>query len=147
MLGHRHRDRVHYTQGSDRWRGIANRRNSAQGEFPGHADCSGYTTWCLWNALHLLYGKGDVVNGAAWKAGFTGTQINHGRRVTDNNIRRGDLVFYAVSGQTPTHVAICVGHRDGRPMVISHGNEAGPLYLPYNYRRLVQVRRYIHADV
>ena len=59
----------------------------------------------------------------------------------------GDLVFYASRGTTPTHVAICVGHKQGRPYVISHGSESGPLFLPYGYRRVVQIRRYVHDGV
>ena len=59
----------------------------------------------------------------------------------------GDLVFYAGSGSTPTHVAIMVGRKQGRPYVISHGNEAGPLFLRWNYRRHVQLRRYVHDGV
>jgi cell wall-associated NlpC family hydrolase len=60
---------------------------------------------------------------------------------------RGDLVFYAKSGSTPSHVAIVVGRREGRPMVVSHGSESGPLYLPWDYRRVVQARRYITTAI
>jgi len=147
LLAYRNRSRVHYTQGSRRWRGIDARRNAAQGEFPAYADCSAFTTWCLWNGLHLGYNKPDVVNGYRWRAGFTGTQIRHGRRITVGEMMEGDLVFYATYGYIPTHVAICVGRRYGRAYVISHGNESGPLFLPYSYRRLIQVRRYIHDGV
>lgn len=89
----------------------------------------------------------DVVNGANWKAGFTGTQVAHGRRIKGGRLARGDLVFYANSGSTPRHVAICVGKRDGRAMVVSHGSESGPLYLRWDYRRVVQCRRYIYDGV
>jgi cell wall-associated NlpC family hydrolase len=147
LLAYRNRGRVHYTQGSRRWSGISGRRNSAQGEFPYYADCSAFATWCLWNALYLPYRRPDVVNGHQWRAGYTGTQIAHGRRIGPSTMRRGDLVFYAVRGSTPTHVAICVGRPNDRPMVVSHGNESGPLYLPWNYRRVVQVRRYIRDGI
>jgi hypothetical protein len=37
-----------------------------------------------------------------------------------------------------------VGHRKGVPIVVSHGSEAGPFLLPYNYRSDDgQIRRYI----
>ena len=147
MLGYRNRARVHYTQGARRWSGITDGRNSARGQFPAYADCSAFTTWALWNGLYLLYREPDQVNGLGWNYGFTGTQIAHGRRVAPSKMTHGDLVFYASSGQTPTHVAICVGRKQGRPMVVSHGSESGPLYLPWNYRRHVQVRRHIHSDV
>ena len=84
---------------------------------------------------------------AAWQAGFTGTQIQHGRKITAGEMLAGDLVFYAGRGSTPTHVAICVGRKGDRAMVVSHGSESGPLYVPWNYRRVVQVRRYIHDAV
>ena len=150
LLGWRNRTAIHYTQGSRRWEGIDHRRDARKGQFPNYADCSAYATWCLWNGLLLPFGKPDVVNGAHWRAGFTGTQIRHGRAVAwTAEMRKGDLVFYANSGHTPTHVAIMVGRqpRNGTPMVISHGGESGPLYLPYNYRRIVQVRRYIHNGI
>ena len=149
LLGYHNRSRIHYSQnGSLRWYGIDRHRNASQGEYPRTADCSGFTTWCLWQGLYLAYDKPDVVNGYHWRAGYTGTQIEHGRRVTAGGMLRGDLVFYASRGSIPTHVAICVGRRsDGRKMVISHGSESGPLYLPYDYRRVVQIRRHIHDGV
>ena len=149
LLGYRNRGRVHYTQGSARWSGISGRRNSRQGEYPYNADCSSYVTWALWNALYLPHKKRDVVNGAAWKAGFTGTQIRHGRKVRAGELLPGDLVFYANSGSTPTHVAIVVGRRGNKPMVVSHGSESGPLFVPYDYRRRTPggYRRYIHDGV
>ena len=146
LLARSHKGSVHYTQGAARWSGIARRRNSARGDYPTAADCSAFATWCLWNALYLTYGEPDTVNGARWQGGFTGTQIAHGRRIAPSKMLAGDLVFYG-SGSTPTHVAICVGKRDGKTMVVSHGSEAGPLYLPWNYRRVIQCRRYIHTGI
>lgn len=147
LLAWRHRGNVHYTQGSRRWSGITGTDNAALGQYPNWADCSAFATWCLWNGLYLPFHKRDVVNGLEWKYGFTGTQIKHGRRITGSQLRRGDLVFYATRGETPTHVAVCVGRKDGRPMVVSHGSEAGPLYLRWNYRRVIQCRRYVHDGV
>jgi hypothetical protein len=133
------RDKVHYTMGSSRWEGIEKRRNAHLGQFPAHSDCSSFATWCLWNALFLKYGVDDVVNGQNWKAGYTGTMRDHGMRVRDvENVRRGDCVFYE------GHVTIVVGRKaDGTLMVVSHGMEAGPFYVRYNYRRPTQIRRYI----
>ena len=132
---------VHYTMGGRRWDGIKNRRNAARGEFPTHADCSSFVTWCLWNGLFLRYGLGDSVNGHDWKAGFTGTLLDHGRRVSQTSqALRGDLVFYSVPSP---HVTIIVARKDGVPMVISHGLESGPHYRKFNYRTPTQIRRYI----
>ena len=54
----------------------------SNGQTPWTADCSAFTTWCLWNGLYVAYGKPDVVNGLHWDDGFTGTQIQHGRKTT-----------------------------------------------------------------
>jgi hypothetical protein len=135
------RDKVHYTMGDRRWEGIEKRRISRLGEFPAYSDCSSFATWCLWNALAVGYGLDDIVNGHNWKAGYTGTMREHGWRVRDvENVRRGDCVFYA----NPSHVTIVVGRKaDGTLMVVSHGIEAGPFYVRYDYRQPTQIRRYI----
>lgn len=79
------------------------------------------------------------MNGQNWKAGYTGTMRDHGKRIvnTPGDILRGDCVIY--SG----HVAIVVGWKNRVPMVVSHGSEGGPYYVRWNYRRPLQVRRYI----
>lgn len=149
LLGYHNRGDIHYSRGTIRWQGIDGKYESRKGQYPRNADCSAYSTWCLWNGLYVAYNKIDVVNGARWRAGYTGTMMAHGvvvRRVSD--MRKADVVLYAYSGQTPTHVATVVGRdKNGVPMVVSHGSEAGPLYLPYNYRRIICVRRYIRKGV
>ena len=144
MLGYHHRDEIHYTQGDGRWNGIDNHRIAKQGEFPHQADCSAYVTWCLWNGLHVPFKLKDHVNGLDWKAGWTGTLCEHGKRVSHiNDVRRGDVVLYG-SGAPFHHTAIIVDRKDGKPIVVSHGSEGGPYLLPYNYRSDVgQIRRYI----
>jgi cell wall-associated NlpC family hydrolase len=136
-LAYRHRGAVHYTQGGMRWQGIRSHLIARNGHYPNWADCSSYTTWCLWNGLRH-YGVRDVVNGLNWNAGYTGTQLNHGVRAT-GRLLQGDLVIYGRSFPGH-HVAIYVGNG----MVLSHGQEAGPLYLPYRYRSdILSIRRYI----
>src|SRR5262245_44196423 len=75
MLGYHNRDRIHYTQGGQRWQGINDTRLAAKGEFPNFADCSAFVTWCLWNGMYVPFKERDTVNGAAWKAGYTGTLL------------------------------------------------------------------------
>lgn len=76
----------------------------------------------------------DVVNGQSWRAGFTGTQLSNGISVSARSMLPGDLVIYR------GHVAIYVGN--GK--VVSHGSEAGPVLVPWNYRGdVVSIRRYI----
>jgi cell wall-associated NlpC family hydrolase len=139
MVGFYHRGNVHYTMGGRRWSGIDSKRHAKYGQYPFYADCSAFTTWCLWDAT-AIYGIRDFVNGAAWRGGFTGTQTHHGVPVSSyRKLLTGDLVFYGGSYWTPSHVAIYVGN--GK--VVSHGSESGPYLLPWNYRRVTQMRRYI----
>lgn len=134
---------VHYTQGPQRWEGINRRRDPRKGQYPNWADCSSHATWCLWCALWLLFKIPDIVNGANWAAGYTGTLLRHGRQVTADTARRGDLVLYGTPGSTGAHVATVV-KRGPFPLVNSHGSEGAPKLLPYNYRRdIMSIRRYI----
>lgn len=139
LLGVRHEPVIHYTQeAGPRWEGIRENRKAYKGEFPRYADCSSYTTWCIWNGLGH-YGVRDTVNGLAWKAGYTGTQKQCGKRVQYRfSWRTGDLVHYG--GGTGKHVAIYIG----RGQVVSHGSEAGPMILPWDYRSdYAETRRHI----
>jgi hypothetical protein len=141
-LGYNHRGNVHYTQGSKRWEGINKDLKAHQGEYPRYCDCSSFSTWCLWNGLDHFHIK-DIVNGAAWKAGYTGTMLKHGKPVKHKeNFLRGDCVIYG--GGVGKHVAIIVGAKNGVPMVISHGSEGGPYYVRWDYRSDINVvKRYV----
>ena len=97
----------------------------------------------VWNGLHLGFGCRDTVNAAAWKAGYTGTMLKHGKRVEHlENALVGDCVIYG--GGTGKHVALVIGKRNGRLMVISHGSQPGPYYLPYDYRSDINQIRQVH---
>lgn len=142
-LGYSNRTRVHYTQGSQRWEGINKRLDAREGEYPRYADCSSFATWCIWNGLYLPFKCRDTVNGAAWKAGYTGTMLTHGKEVVHrSNVLPGDCVIYG--GGTGKHTAIVIGKRNDQIMVISHGSEGGPWYVPMDYRSDVNcIRRFI----
>jgi cell wall-associated NlpC family hydrolase len=144
LLAHHHAREVHYTTGVRRWQGIDEKRNARLGMYPTEADCSSFATWCLWNGLFLGFGLGDNVNGAHWRAGYTGTMLDHGKQVRAvTNVQRGDLVLYG-SGPPCEHVTVVISIKGRVPMVISHGSEAGPFYLEYDYRSdIYQIRRYI----
>jgi hypothetical protein len=145
MLGLHNAPRLSYTQGAKRWEGIDKHCNARLGQYPKNADCSAFATWCIWNGLYLGFGVRDTVNGANWKAGYTGTMLTHGKKVQhEGNVQRGDCAIYG-HGAPGEHTAIVVGRRaDGTIMVISHGSEAGPFYLPAHYRAdLMEFRRYV----
>ncbi|MEA2154123.1 MAG: hypothetical protein QOE11_263 [Solirubrobacteraceae bacterium] len=136
---------IHYTQGPARWEGINKKLNARLGQFPRNADCSSFATWCIWNGLHVGFGLGDLVNDARWSGGYTGTMLSNGKPVEEiSSVQRADCVIYG-TGAPGHHTAIVVGRaEDGTPMVVSHGSEPGPFYLPYNYRGDVMgFRRYV----
>ena len=145
-LTHANEPVVHYTQDSRRWQGINEHRDASKGSHPNYADCSSFATWCLWNALFLPHGMEDVVNGSSWQAGYTGTMLQHGRVVSAADALPGDCVLYGAPGSTGAHTAICVSSGPV-PTVVSHGSEAGPYKVAYNYRSdIMSIRRYIDGN-
>lgn len=127
---------AYYTQGSQRWQGVT----IVYGKVVAHpktfpalrsGDCSaGYTRWVL-AALQSHLGRvpHDVVNGASWRAGYTGTIAAVCHRVTDPRI--GDAILYG-HGPTFEHVT---GITDvTKRLCVSHGGDNGPIIEPWDYR-------------
>lgn len=129
MVGYMNRYSIHYTQSGLRMQGVRN--HILPPHFPSYEDCSSFSTWCYWVAK-ALDPNGLGYNGQ----GYTGTLINHGKRVYTAGV--GDLVFYGWSRGIPSHVAVSVGY--GR--VVSHGSEIGPLLLPIGYRPITSIHTY-----
>jgi cell wall-associated NlpC family hydrolase len=139
MLAVKHRDQIVYTQKAARWNGIQHGFRAYKGEYPKAADCSSFVTWCLWDALGGPKAGADIVNGAGWRAGFTGTQCSRGRVVSQAQMRPGDLLFYRNSAGQIGHVAMYLG--DGK--AVSHGSDPGPQIVKPNYRPIAQIRSYL----
>lgn len=142
FVGLHHAPQMHYTQNSvGRWEGIHLHLVARNGHFPNHADCSGFATWCVWNGLFVPFGVRDTVSNSSWNYGYTGSMVNHGKRVRSfHSILPGDLAFYGNPVGSTGHVAVCVGGG----LVISFGSEPGPFLLPIKYRSdFGQIRRYI----
>jgi hypothetical protein len=139
LLSIQHAPEIHYTQGARRWDGLNGHLKAYKGQYPTYGDCSAMATWWLWNGLGH-YQVRDTVNGADWKAGYTGTMLEHGKPVIHmGNWLRGDLFIYG-RGFPGAHVAMHLGGG----WVASHGSEAGPFKLRWDYRSdLLAVRRYI----
>lgn len=126
-----HKDEIHYTEGSQRWECIDRGIKAWRGEYAKHGDCSSSLTAWVWSGLDHFHVR-DVVNGLRWQAGNTESMLNHGRRV--RSLFPGCAVIY--NGHTALYT--------GGGLVVSHGSEAGPLLLPWNYRSdIVSLRSYI----
>ncbi len=98
---------IHYTQDSRRMQDFGPPPN-----VPNYTDCSGFATWC-----YKVAGAPDP-NGLHFNGtGYTGTMLNHGRRV--GNPQPGDLVFCF---SPVSHVCVYIG--GGR--CVSHGHEGYP---------------------
>lgn len=137
ILAWRRKDTI-YTEGPSRWDGIAHNHQARHGEVPRYADCSAFVTWCLWNALHVGYGRPDTVNGEGWTGGYTGTLLEHGREVASPE--PGDAVIYG-TGWPGQHTALYTGGG----LVVSHGSSQGPLLIEWNQMGIPveSIRRYL----
>lgn len=126
---------AYYTQGAARWQGVNVIYGKAKLQktipYLRSGDCSaGYTRWVLWG-LQQHYGRvpHDVVNGASWRAGYTGTIAVVCTRVQTPQV--GDAVLYG-SGAPYEHVVgvIDPNHKLG----VEHGGDAGPNLIHWDYR-------------
>ncbi len=100
--------------------------------YPSRWDCSGFVTSCYYAG-----GVPDPNRRGYDGQGYTGTLIEHGKSISANELKPGDLVFYGKVWQpkpgfpfgAPTHVAVFVGNG----MVISNGSYPMGFY-PIRYR-------------
>jgi Putative peptidoglycan binding domain len=122
MLLYNRREYVHYTQGPMRMQGVRNRIRPPA--YPVWEDCSSACTW------FAFVGGWKNPNGYdGWPSyGYTGTLVTHGRYSSQKV--RGALGFYG-RGWPFSHVVLSVGTGS---RVVSHGSEAGPYLLDWNYR-------------
>lgn len=104
-------------------------------KLPLYTDCSGFTTDCYsWAGAPDPNGNGYNGNG------YTGTMLAESQHISKSEAKAGEYVVY---GNYPgQHVVILA--EDGSaadPMTISHGQEAGPMYV----RHSVEVRAHGYA--
>ena len=92
--------------------------------------CS-WATWIFWE----IWGdkKGDFVNGEDWKAGYTGTMLQHGTKIDCGQGKAGDLVIYG-SAPPGEHVAMFTGSGG---MTMGHG-EPGLQEVRYDQMGMVR---------
>jgi NlpC/P60 family/Putative peptidoglycan binding domain len=91
---------------------------------PLNTDCSGFSTLC-----YAWAGAPDP-NGLNYSgAGFTGTLLQHMKRIPQNAVQPGDLVVWgAGSGH---HVALVL-EAGADPLLCSHGQEKGPFAIKFS---------------
>lgn len=92
---------------------------AAERSLPLTTDCSGWVT-----LLYKWAGASDP-NGLGYNGeGYTGTLLEHGRPITQDQAQPGDLIIW---GHFPGHhVAVCV-EAGADPLVCSHGGEQNPV--------------------
>lgn len=143
-----HPAQLHYSQDMTlRWEGIRDRivpwtaSGKLNGKYPKHGDCSSTGEYLMWLAFAHHFHLADLLSAEAWKAGWTGSLVQHGKPVHDwSKLKVGDAVFYGPSIDETEHVTWSIGGR----RVFSHGSEAGPFLLDFEYRSdIVAIRRYI----
>lgn len=139
MVAYHHAGVMRYSELSDRWSGINERKRAYLNEYPPAADCSSSSAWVYWDATRAekLH---DFVNGNTWSYGNTTSMVRMGIRIDHSKLLRADSVFYGGTESEPKHVAMYIGNN----RVFSHGFAGGPRILELNYRSDInQFRRYI----
>lgn len=92
-------------------------------------DCSGFTARIYRDAMAIRIPRS------------TKEQYEFGTSVDRDDLRFGDLVFFATSGRTPSHVGIYVGDGLFAHASVSIGVTISPLASSYYDRRYVGARR------
>lgn len=121
----------YYTQGAARWQGVTavyGKTSVVKGVIPRlrSGDCSaGYTRWVLFG-LEQSLGRipRDIVNGADWKAGYTGSIYRVCRHFSTPKI--GDAILYPnhVTGVFDIEARTCISH--GRDRAEIYGWDSHP---------------------
>lgn len=95
-------------------------------KLPVTTDCSGFATMCCYQA-----GAPDP-NGLAYNGqGYTGTMLNHLKKIPLAAAQPGDLIVYGAAAGHGHHVVVIV-EAGPDPLVASHGMERGPMLLRHS---------------
>lgn len=130
----------YYTMGAARWQGVDavfGKTKVIKGLIPKlrSGDCSaGYTRWVL-HGLQQSLGRvpHDIVNGAHWNAGFTGTIMGVCEHVTSAKV--GDAILYPnhVTGVYDVARRTCISHGRDRAEIVdwdAHRSRYGGFWRP-----------------
>jgi hypothetical protein len=121
LWGVAHEPDIHYDQGAARLAALAHPRR-----LPLRTDCSGFVTLCYaWAGAPNPNGGAYGERLAAW----TGTLLQHCRRIARGAARRADLVVW---GAPPGHHVSLVVEPGADPLLVSHGIERGPVTVRFS---------------
>jgi peptidoglycan hydrolase-like protein with peptidoglycan-binding domain len=90
-------------------------------KLPLYTDCSGFVTLCY------AWAAADDPNGLDYSGqGYTGTLLQHMRHIARSAVQVGDLVVW---GAPPGHHVAVAVEAGADPLLVSHGQEKGPLLI------------------
>ena len=114
-------DQIHYSQGGTRLEGLDRSRG-----LPLQTDCSAFVTLCFnWAGAPNPNGGDYSPKGPA----YTGSLLKGCRRIAKSAVQPGDLVVWGAG--TGDHVCLVVEPGED-PMLVSHGQEKGPVKLRFS---------------
>jgi Novel STAND NTPase 1 len=127
-----HAPQIHYVNGQGpqglRW---LNRRPYS---LPLYLSSSSFVTWCYWVA------GAPNPNGSAYSlagAVYFGSMLAHMKHIPQRQARPGDVVVF---GRNPGHHVAIVVQAGADPLLISHGQELGPILIRYSVETQFQPR-------
>lgn len=93
-------------------------------KLPLSTDCSGFLTLCY------AWAGADDPNGLGYSGqGYTGTLLQHMKHIPKSAVQPGDLVVW---GPPPGQHAALVLEAGADPLLVSHGQEKGPLAIRFS---------------
>jgi cell wall-associated NlpC family hydrolase len=130
-----HEPEIHYDRSAARLAALAQPQR-----LPLATDCSGFVTLCYaWAGAPNPNGGAYGAHLAAW----TGTLLEHCRRIPRKAVRRADLVVW---GAPPGHHVSLVVEPGDDPLLVSHGQERGPVKVRFSAENAWQAA-HGHAEV
>jgi hypothetical protein len=117
-----HRAQIHFSAGGQRLAFLTKKPYT----LPLYFDSSAFVTWCYWTA------GAPNPNGTAYSlanAAYSGTLLAHMKHIARRQVLAGDVVIF---GAYPGfHVTIVV-RAGADPLLVSMGDEAGPVQIPFS---------------
>jgi hypothetical protein len=101
------------------------------GKNPSGFDCSGFTSYIYQNALNIRITPASV------------EQYRLGKKISNDNLLFGDLIFFNTTGRIPSHVGIYTGNNSFAHASTVKGVTISSLNSEYYKKRYVGARRVV----